>query len=105
MTFQCMTLIVRKLSIRKESYLLLSQFAFHLKPRLTELPPDLLLVFSSRGRACSWRSLPWCSTFHRLCVTEGPGSALTRKPYVPAGSGGSALPESALPTACVPVRA
>src|ERR1700733_14250872 len=104
MTIKGMTLIVRKLSVCKESYLLLSQSAFHLKPRLTELPPDLLLVFLSRGRACFWRSLPWCSAFHRLFLISGPGSALAQKPSAPAGSGGSALPEFVRPAACAPVH-
>jgi hypothetical protein len=45
MTFQRMTLIVRKFSVRKESYLLLRQFAFHLKPRLTVIVAKLFLVF------------------------------------------------------------
>src|ERR1035438_10296200 len=105
MTFQRMTLIVRKLSIRKESYLLLSQLAVHWKPRLTELPPDLLLVFLSHGRACSWRSLPWCSTFHRWYVISSPGSASTQKPCAPGGLGGLALPGSAPPSVCAPPRA
>src|ERR1700691_3762004 len=104
MTFQRMTLIVRKLSIGEESYLLLSQFTFHLKPRLNVMPPKLFLVFWSHGRACSWRSLPWCSTFHRSFVTSDPGSASTQKPCVPAGSGDRARPVSVVPTACAPVR-
>src|ERR1700722_10085045 len=105
MTFQRMTLIFRKLSIGKESYLLLSQFTIHLKPRLNVMPPKLFLVFWSHGRACSWRSLPWCSTFHRSSVVSGPGSVLVQKPSVLVASGARELPESVLPTACAPARA